>query len=221
MRNLLGELCLKERNYPEAIQAASEAVHLAPRWWAPYQNLARARFAADDPAGGLAAYEAGVKATQAPELVVKLAAVYEQQGRFEDAIRQYELLHDRRPRLKLAANNLAMLLVTHRQDRASLDRARDLSASFANSDVAALLDTHGWVLFKRGEVSEALPELQKASAGAPDSKVILYHLGMALLKSGQPDKARAILEAALAGEASFTGAEDARIALAQLGGRTG
>jgi len=221
LHNLLGELYLAERNYPEAIEAASEAVRLAPGWWVPYRNLARARVAAGDPAGGLAAYETGVKSTAAPELVVNLAAVYEQQGRFEDAIRQYELLHERRPRLKLAANNLAMLLVTHRQDRASLDRARDLSASFANSEVAALLDTHGWVMFKLGEVTQALPELQKAAAGAPESKVIRYHLGMALLKAGQPDKARASLEEALAGGASFSGAEDARLALTQLGGRTG
>ena len=221
LRNLLGELYLADQSYPDAIRTLNEAVHLAPLWWVPYGNLARAKIAALDAAGGLAAYEAGVKSTQAPELVTGLAAIYEQQGRFEDAIRQYELLHERRPRLKLAANNLAMLLVTYRQDRASLDRAHDLTAAFANSEFAALLDTRGWVMFKRGDVSEALPELQKAAARAPDSRVILYHLGMALLKAGQSDKARASLEAAVGDGASFTGAEDARLALAQLGGRSG
>jgi tetratricopeptide (TPR) repeat protein len=139
-----------------------------------------------------------------------------QQGRYEDAIRQYEVLHEHRPHLDLAANNLAMLLVTYRKDQASLDRARELAAPFADSDVGALLDTHGWVLFKRGEVLAALSSLQRASAAAPDSKVILYHLGMAQLRAGQPDKARASLEAALAEGASFTGTDEARLALTQL-----
>ncbi|HXW74473.1 MAG TPA: tetratricopeptide repeat protein [Steroidobacteraceae bacterium] len=220
-RNLLGELYLADRNYPQAVTVLEEAVRLSPKWWLPYRNLAMAKFGLQDEPGGLAAYEAGVKATEEPALVVALAELYVRKGRFEDAIRQYEVLHERSPHLEVAANNLAMLLVTYRKDQASLDRARDLTAGFANSEVGALLDTHGWVMLKRGEVLEALSALQRASAEAPDSRVILYHLGMAQLKAGQADKARASLEAALAGGASFTGTEEARLALAQIKGRTG
>ena len=219
--NLLGELCLADKRYADAVRALEGALRLAPRWWVPYGNLARSKFAAGDAAGGLAAYEAGVKATEEPILVVELATIYQQQGRFDDAIRQYEILHTRNPQLELAANNLAMLLVTYRKDQVSLDRARDLTAGFAGSDVGVLLDTHGWVMFKRGEMAEALPALQKAAALAPGSKVILYHLGMAQMKAGQADKARTSLEGALAGGASFTGAGEARLALAQIKGETG
>jgi tetratricopeptide (TPR) repeat protein len=215
-QNLLGELCLADGNYPDAIHAAAEAVQLAPGWWVPYATLARAKLAADDVEGGLAAYEAGVESTQAPELVAGLAAIYEQQGNFEQAIREYEALHERRPQLILAANNLAMLLASHRQDRTSLDRARDLSAAFANSSVPALLDTHGWVMLKRGEVSAALAELTTAAASAPDSRVIRYHLGIAQLKAGLSEEARVSLQSALQGEASFAGAEEARLVLGQL-----
>jgi tetratricopeptide (TPR) repeat protein len=214
--NLLGELYLADDRYPEAIGAFEKAVHLAPAWWLPYRNLAQAKFAAKDAAGGLAACEKGVRLTGDPTLVSNLTAIYVQQRRFEDAIHQYEMLHQRRPHLDIAANNLAMLLVTYRKDQPSLDRARELAAPFANSDVGALLDTHGWVLFKRGEVLPALSALQRASAEDPDSKVILYHLGMAQLKAGQPEKARASLEAALAGGATFNGTDEARLALSQL-----
>jgi Tfp pilus assembly protein PilF len=219
--NLLGELYLGDKSYPESTRAFTDAARLAPAWWIPYANLARARSAAGDAAGCLAAYEAGVRATGEPALVVGLATLYEQQGHFDDAIRQYEILHQHDPRLELAANNLAMLLVTYRRDQGSLDRARDLTAAFANSDVGALLDTRGWIMFKRGELPEALATLQRAAARAPDSRVILYHLGMAQLKSGQTDKARASLETAVANGASFPGTEEARLALAQLAGRTG
>jgi tetratricopeptide (TPR) repeat protein len=214
--NLLGELYLADKDYLQAMRVLTDAVRLAPNWWVPYGNLARAKLAANDSAGGLAAYQAGVESTEAPELVAGLAAVYEQQGKYEDAIRAYDALHERRPQLVLAANNLAMLLATYRHDRGSLDRARDLSASFASSQAAALLDTHGWVMLKRGEVAAALTELKKASASAPDSKVILYHLGIAQLKAGLDQDARSSLEAALQGEASFAGAEEARLVLAQL-----
>jgi len=152
-----------------------------------------------------------------PQLIVETALLYEKQGRIDDAIARYDALYKREPSVQqLAANNLAMLLVTYKKDQLSLDRARDLTASFANSDNGAFLDTHGWVRFKRGELAEALPVLERAVSRAPDSKVIRYHLAMAELQAGQRERARANLEAALSGSASFAGADDAHVALASL-----
>lgn len=216
---LLGELYITQRSYPEAIAALRDAVRLAPHWALPYRNLALAELGRKDTGGALAAYEAGVTASGEPALVVDLAEAYVQQGRVDDAARQYEGLLRRSPNLEVAANNLAMLLVTYRHDQQSLDRARDLTTAFASSDVAALLDTYGWVRLKRGEVPEALMTLARASQLAPASKVILYHLGMAYLKAGQSDKARTSLAAALEGGAAFTGTQEARLALAQLADR--
>ena len=220
MHNLLGEVYLVQQRYTEAVSACQQAVHLAPTWWVPYRNIAQAKLAAHDPTGARDVYQAGAQATAEPALVTELATLYERQGQIDEAIHQYELLYQRRPHLELAANNLAMLLVTYRKDRASLDRARDLTASFANSDVAALLDTHGWVMFKRGETLQALTALEKASAEAPDSKVIRYHLGMAELQLGRREQARADLESALSGAVSFAGSEEARHTLASLQSRT-
>jgi len=219
-QNLLGEVYLADKDYTAAASALEEAVRLAPKWSPPYRNLAAVRTAMNDPAGALAACEAGVRATQSPQLVIDLAEMYVRRGRIDDAIHQYEILHNRDPRDEVAANNLAMLLVTYRADAASLDRARNLTVAFADSSVAALLDTHGWVLLKRGDLAPALAALQRAAAEAPDSPIIRYHLGMAQLEAGQSDKARESLEAALAGGASFTGTDAARLALAQLKGRT-
>jgi len=169
----------------------------------------------------IAALQAGVKATGEPVLVNRLAEMYERAGRVDDAIRVYEVLHEQNPSLQLASNNLAMLLVNYRTDQLSLDRARDLSAPFAHSKNGALLDTLGWVTFKRGDVPQALAALEKAAAQSPDSKEIRYHLAMVQLKAGQADKARGNLEAALAGGASFAGMDDARLALARIKGRAG
>jgi tetratricopeptide (TPR) repeat protein len=220
-QNLLGEVYLTQKRYSEAIAAFGATVRLTPRWWLAYRNLATAKAEANDPAGAQGAYEAGVKATGEPVLLMDLAAFDERAGHYDEAIHEYETLHERSPRLEVAANNLAMLLVSYRADRPSLERARTLTAPFANSEIPALLDTHGWVMLKCGDLAEALSALQKAADRAPGSRVIHYHLGMAQLQAGQNEKARQSLEAALSGRATFHGTEEARLALARLNGRSG
>jgi tetratricopeptide (TPR) repeat protein len=214
---LLGELYLGTKDYTAATNALTQAIQLAPTWGYIYRDLAAARIGAGDPKGAVAAYETGVKAAPADaQLVSELAAFYEKQGRVDDAIGLYDALNRRDPHLQMAANNLALLLVTYRSDQKSLDRARDLTASFANSDNGALLDTSGWVHYKRGEVQEALPLLERAVTHDPDSRVLKYHLGMAELRAGQRAQARTNLQTALSGPGSFAGADEARTALASL-----
>jgi Flp pilus assembly protein TadD len=177
------------------------------------------KLASKDALGAISAYETGLKATgYDASLVTDLASIYESQKRIDDAIKVYDELRKRHPQLELAANNLAMLLVTYKSDQASLDRARDLSASFATSSVVAYLDTHGWVRFKRGEFTQAVPVLERAVSESPDSKVFRFHLGMAQYRAGQREQAISNLEKALAGDAKFSGADEARSALTSLKG---
>ena len=114
-----------------------------------------------------------------------------------------------------------MMLVTYKTDRASLDRARDLIKGFESSNEGSLLDTNGWVHYKRAEYADALPALERAVQRAPDSRVIRYHLGMAELQAGRTERARVDLQTAVSGAADFQGVDEARTALASLKGRTG
>jgi tetratricopeptide (TPR) repeat protein len=220
--NLLGEMYLGQKNLPQAADALTRASTVAPKWWIPYRNLALVKLASNDTDGAIAAYRAGLAvAPTDPQLVSELALIYEGHGRTDEAIAVYDAAYRLNPRIVGIANNLAMLLVTYKTDRASLDRARDLSAAFASSNDGRLLDTNGWVHFKRGEYAEALPVLGRAADKAPDAKQIRYHLAMAELHSGQTDRARTDLETALSGSAKFIGADDARAALASLKDRSG
>jgi tetratricopeptide (TPR) repeat protein len=220
---LLGDIYLNGKDFPAAIDEFNTAIALAPNWWPAYRSLALAKFAAKDAQGAISAYQAGIKSAPAePQLVTELASLYEQQSRADDAISLYQAWNQRNPQVPGVANNLAMLLVTYKTDQSSLDRARDLSASFADSDSPALLDTYGWVRFKLGDVKDALPALERAVDRTPDSQVMHYHLAMAQLKSGQRDKALLNLQTALSGAANFTGSNEARQALNSLtGGRPG
>ncbi len=220
--NLLGELYMVQQKMPLSIDALTRSTKLAGQWPVPYRNLALAKLAMSDSAGAIEAYQAGIKA--APEqvqLVAELALIYERHGRVDDSIALYEASYRQNPHSQALANNLAMLLVTYKTDRASLDRARDLSAAFASSTDGNFLDTNGWVRFKRGEYTEALPVLERAAARSPDSRQVRYHLGMAELHMGQTARARSDLEAALTGSANFAGSDEARATLAALKDRAG
>ncbi len=215
---LLGSTYIETRDLPHATEILTRAVALAPRSWVAYRDLGQARLVAGDAAGAVEDYRTALKlAPTQLRVVTELASIYENEGRIDDAIACYDTLYKSDPNGQpLAANNLAMLLVTYRTDQPSLDRARALTASFNLSDNASFLDTTGWVRFKRREYRDAVTVLERAADRAPDSKVIRYHLGMAQLRLGQRESARANLESALSGSGNFTGSEEARSALASL-----
>ncbi len=74
---------------------------------------------------------------------------------------------------------------------------------------------------KRGEVTEGLPALERATELEPQSGVVRYHLGMAQLQAGQKDKAKNNLKAALGTNQSFAGVEEARATLTALEKKAG
>jgi len=219
--NLLGELYLARESLAPAVDAFTRASRLLPLWWVPYRNIAFANGAANDLSGAVSQYDKAIGvAPGEPGLVIELAGLYEKHDRIDEAIGSYEAWHKKNPRVQLVANNLAMLLVTYRSDRVSLDRARELTRGFDSSTEAAFLDTDGWVHFKRAEYADALPPLERAAERAPDSHLIHYHLGMAELQAGRTDRARAELQTAVSGAAKFQGLDEARSALASLNSRT-
>jgi predicted Zn-dependent protease len=216
--NLLGQTYLATKDTTDAASALTQAIEADPRSWPSYRNRARVKVVQSDADGAIADYEAALKiAPSDPQLLMEAAALEEQHGKIDAAIAGYDALYRNDPQVRqLAANNLAMLLVTYRKDQASLDRARELSADFASSDNGALLDTNGWVRFKRGEYTAALSVLEQAVTRSPDSKVIRFHRAMAELQLGLRDRARSDLETALSGSGSFLGSDEARATLTSL-----
>ena len=131
----------------------------------------------------------------APQL---LKAEQLERGRdFEGAIAVYEALYAANSANVVVANNLASLLVTHRDDDESLARAYTISRRLRDIEVPAVQDTYGWIAFRRGEHEEALRYLEPAAQGLPDDPVVQYHLGMAYAALGRRDDAVAQLTRAL------------------------
>ena len=178
--DLLGGTYLEMKDLEHAQEVLTHAIAVAPGAWAAYRDLAQVKLAGNDASGAIETYRAALKlAPREPRVVTELASLYERLGRVDEAIALYEALLGDPNIQQLAANNLAMLLVSYKTDVASLDRARTLTAHFDLSDNASFLDTTGWVHFKRREYRDAVAVLERAADRSPDSKVIRSHLDMA------------------------------------------
>jgi tetratricopeptide (TPR) repeat protein len=112
-----------------------------------------------------------------------------------------------------ARNDLAWILAESGDD---LDLALKLVSDARRKDASpAVLDTAGWVHFRREEYDEAALMLEVAAAVAPNDPSIRYRFARALEKVGQRDRARTMLEQAIS-LGGFPEIEDARRQLAEL-----
>jgi tetratricopeptide (TPR) repeat protein len=215
--NIKGELLAMRKDQEGAQAAFKMAIARAPTWWVPYRNLAAVQFAANDTNAAIATLRGAQSSVSEPEQAgIEIAAYLERAGKPEEAIREYDSIIRQNPQSDVAANNLAMLLVTYGKDSASLDRAKSLTARFANSPNPNFLDTYGWVLFKHGEAAASVPILQRVVSKAPGAAVALYHLGMAQSQSGSSEEALDNLTRAVNSGAKFTGLDEAKATLDKM-----
>jgi Flp pilus assembly protein TadD len=131
------------------------------------------------------------------ELSVALAALYQNQGQSELAIKQYEELLEKNPRLAVAANNLAVLIGENTVDKEQLNKAAHLVETFKDSGQSSIQDTYAWILIKQGKIAEGFNLLTKVVAASPEVPTFRYHLGVAYYKNGNPGLASSELKQAL------------------------
>ncbi len=125
-----------------------------------------------------------------PDLLYQKAVLLEKAGRTDAAIAQLEALYHDRPRDGVAANALGFILADHNRD---LPRAEGLIrlALQGEPDNPAILDSLGWLDYRRGQPRDALPLLERAYRLAQDGD-IGAHWGEVLWSMGEKDKAREV-----------------------------
>jgi len=217
---LLGEVLALTREYDAAALHYREAVRVNPKWMTPWLNWATLSLSQKKPDIAVQVLVEGLKAIpESEELHMLLASAHSEQGQIDLAIAAYETTLRLNPRNLLVANNLAVLLVDHKSDPSSLQRAFSLSRDFEKAAPHPLfIDTLGWVRFKMGQQEEAIRLMKQAVSKSPDMSVLNYHLGIALFQSGQRAEARIHLSKALKSSDPFEGRQDAEQVLAQLRG---
>ena len=133
-----------------------------------------------------------------PEIAYQRAVFLERAGRADAAIATLETLHRERPLDPGITNALGYTLADHKRE---LPRAEQLirSALATEPDNPALLDSLGWVLYRRGQYAAAITELARAYRLLHDGDVGA-HWGEALWASGQKAAARTAWQRALAAD---------------------
>ena len=178
-----------------AYRALVEEEPDAERVWLALYRLALAQ---GDAAAADAVLEEAIAAVpESATLQWTRAGALEREGDVEGAIAIYEALYERDSDAPVIANNLASLLSTHRDDDESLQRAAVISRRLRGSDVPQFQDTYGWIAFRRGDVEEALANLEPAAAGLPDDPRVQHHYGLALAAAGRDDEALEVLAGVL------------------------
>jgi tetratricopeptide (TPR) repeat protein len=130
------------------------------------------------------------------ELRYAAASMYEEQGQVPAALNELTLVVKARPNDPAALNALGFTLADHNKEL-SLARKLIEQAYAAAPRNAAILDSLGWVLFRQGRASEALPYLSAAYADDRDGD-IAAHLGEVLWQLGKHEEAEHVWSEAIA-----------------------
>ncbi len=214
----LAALQMQKKHYSEAHAAFAKQTEINPAWIPPWQDWANLHLRQGDQDEAFSTLLSGL--SHNPDnlsLRMFLALMYEKHQRHDLAIKEYEIVLEKNPKIIGAANNLAFLLANHKGDPASLERAMDLTKSFeAKTENPLLLDTLGWVYYKMGHDQLALSIMRKAIAKAPDHPQLNYHMGLVSLKVGDPIEAKNYLQKAVKGNVAFDGLQEAKDVLATL-----
>jgi tetratricopeptide (TPR) repeat protein len=123
-----------------------------------------------------------------PDVLYQKAVLLEKAGRTDAAIAQLEMLYRDRPQDSAISNALGFILADHNRD---LSRAQRLinSALKSEPDNPAILDSLGWLQYRRGMLQAALPLLERAFRLDQDGD-IGAHWGEVLWALGDKTKAR-------------------------------
>jgi Tfp pilus assembly protein PilF len=146
---------------------------------------------------------------------IMVGIISEAMGDRETAVTWYSNALRIDPRAAPAANNLAWIYAERGENLDSAQQLAEIAYS-ALPSLPEVMDTLGWVYFKKDMLSLALPMLRRANEQAPRNPQYLFHLGMLYAKNGDEAKARSTLQSALSLSRDFEGASDARAALSSL-----
>jgi tetratricopeptide (TPR) repeat protein len=216
VHNLMGGLYLSKNDAAAAENAFRDAIQKSPNLLSPYYALAGIY---------LRAHKADKAIEQFTQLLaanpkqagahMMIAVIYDSQKKPELSEKHYRACLEIDPKFAPAANNLAYLLAeSNRELNEALKHAQ--TAKGILPEEPSVMDTLGWVYYKKGLYDSAIAEFKASLAKAPENPTVVFHLGLAYHQKGEPEKARAELQRALVLNGNFDGADQARALLAEI-----
>lgn len=194
---LAGNTYLALKDTAAAEKALRAAIEADPSRNEPYATLGSMYVGQKRLDEALREFEALSKKQKRPvATLTMMGMIVEQQGNTDEAIKRYNDALAIDSGAVVASNNLAWILAERGQD---LERALQLAqnAVAAAPEKGEMIDTLGWVYYKRNQPLQAITYFQQAVQKSPERGDYHYHLGLALVKSGDNVKGRAALQRAL------------------------
>ena len=215
-RLALGTIYIEQKNYPAAEAQLNQVLAIDPKNVSAYMQLGKVQQETGQVDAAIQRYEKAL--AMQPKfvpLLTMLGDLYLAKGDLGRARKYYEDALAMNPNFAPAASNLAWVST---KDGSNLDVALSLAqkAKQIMPEAPSISDTLGWVHYKKGNYSLAVPLFQQCVQTEPAKGVYHYHLGMALMAAGEPTKAKQELDAALRMNLSGDDQQQAREALARL-----
>jgi tetratricopeptide (TPR) repeat protein len=214
---LRAKIYLAQQDFTHAEPDLLKAIELDPKLQPAYQLLAQLYVASNRSEEAIAKLTAFVeqnKGASAVPALMQLAMINAQLKRFDATRDAFEKVLTVAPNFPLALNDLAVL---YSERFGQLDKAYELAKKAKEAvNEPHIDDTLGWILFKRGDYSNALPLLQESAGKLPDVPEVQFHLGMAYYMLGQDGAAQAALQKAVDAGADFPSKDEARRRLSLL-----
>ncbi|HEY1308758.1 MAG TPA: tetratricopeptide repeat protein [Vicinamibacterales bacterium] len=195
---------------PAAERALRQAIEADPALLTPYEMLGQLYMAQKKLDQARAEFETLATRQAKPVGPLTMSGmILLTQGQTALARKRFEDVLAIDPRAVIAANNLAWIRAEAGDD---LDTALKLAQTAAAQapDQPELMDTLGWVYYKKNLPQLAVPLFVRCVEKEPSSGMFRYHLGLAYLKTGQTDRGRAALQQALKDGVDAAAAADAR-----------
>jgi tetratricopeptide (TPR) repeat protein len=213
---LLGTVLMQEKQYDEALAVLLKAQKLAPQNPRPYMLIASIYSRQNKLDDAVAQYTSLLKEhPRDTQAMMGLGALLEQKDDTAGAEKQYKQILKIKPDFAPAANNLAWIIAETPQPDLGEALRLAMIARQQLPDEVHIIDTTGWVHYKRKSYGLARNEFAHAVELQPDVPVFRYHLALALYGESKTEQAVKELETALKSEEKFPERKAARKQLAE------
>lgn len=215
--NLLGKIYAAQKDFARAQEQFEKVIAIQPLWPEPHSNLAKLYLVQGKQDEAIAKFKANI-VTEPSKMAnyLFLGIIYEQTDKFEEAVAIYEKALAANESFWVAANNMAFLLAEHYPEK--LEKALELAnhALDLRPDGPEVMDTVGWVYFRKGDMDKARTLINKALEKSPDSPILNYHMAMVYRHDGRVDLEKKYLEKAMTESRPFSGRQNAEKLLSEL-----
>jgi len=216
-RVALAKIYFRAGKYAECATEYQKLIDKNPKLAGLYVRMGEAKVSEGDTKGAVEAFKKGKELDPAdPAPSLRLALLYDNQGRHEEARKSYEDALKVRPDDPTALNNLAYLKA---DDGVDLDQALSFAQRAQNKlpNDLNVRDTVALIYVKKNLIDDSLRMLRELVNEKPDSPTFHLHLAMALYQKGDRPTAKKELEAALRNKPSEKEQTEIKQLMAKVG----